>query len=308
MDILNPKVVIGTNSWGSARYEKLMRGSSVGLESFRETVSEAQKCDIALFDTARDYGNGKCPKILGDIDPENIYISSKFTPFRKYKPGRIYKSLEKDLADLHRDYIDVYWLHMPNDIEANLKEIITLYKQGKIKHIGVSNFRLDECKLAKQVLERENIPLYGVQNHYSILCRDWEKNGLLDWCKENNVLFWAWSAIDGGVLAGPMKHSGIFGLMARGKTQKFTPLYKVMKIIGDRHGISLAQVAISYCITKGVVPMCGCRKKTRVDELAKAADIRLTPDEISNIDKTTEAHNLRYMSADIFRFAVRKKQ
>ncbi len=308
MDIFNPKAVIGTNSWGSARYEKVMRGYSVGFESFKNTVSKAKKYDIALFDTARDYGNGKCPKMLGEIGTKDIIISSKFTPFRKYRPGRILKSFARDLDDLKRDYIDIYWLHMPNDIEANLKEIIDLYKQGKIMHIGVSNFNLEECKYAQKILAKENIPLYGVQNHYSILCRDWEQNGLLDWCHKNNVLFWAWSSLEGGVLAGHVKISGIMGFMGSRKMKKFKPLYDVMGETAKRHGISLSQVAIAYCISKGIVPMCGCRKPERVEELAKAADIRLSESEIDEIDNVTASYNLKYIGSDIFRFAVRKKQ
>jgi len=48
-----------------------------------------------------------------------------------------------------------------------------------INHIGVSNFTLEECKRSKDILESHGLPLYGVQNHYSIICRDWEKYGLL---------------------------------------------------------------------------------------------------------------------------------
>ena len=46
-------------------------------------------------------------------------------------------SLEKDLQDFGRKYVDIYWLHLPSDIEKNLKEIITLIKEGEIKHVGI---------------------------------------------------------------------------------------------------------------------------------------------------------------------------
>lgn len=58
--------------------------------------------------------------------------------------------------------------------------------RGGVKYIGISNFSLEECKLAKSILEKAGIPLYGVQNHYSIISRKWEEEGLLDRCKENN--------------------------------------------------------------------------------------------------------------------------
>ena len=65
---------------------------------------------------------------------------------------RLRKSLMKDLDDFKREYVDIYWLHLPTDIEEHLNEIIELYKEGKIKHIGVSNFTLEECKRSKDIL------------------------------------------------------------------------------------------------------------------------------------------------------------
>ena len=73
---------------------------------------------------------------------------------------------------------------MPNDITQYMDELMELYKEGKNENIGASNFNLQECKLAKEVLDKSNIPLYGVQNHYSLIDREWQKNGLLSWCKE----------------------------------------------------------------------------------------------------------------------------
>ena len=97
-----------------------MRGNAVGMEGFRATVYAARRNGITIFDTARDYGNGKCPKILGELATDEICISSKYTPFRKYRKGQVFDAVEKDLRDFQRNYIDIYWLHMPNDIEKNL--------------------------------------------------------------------------------------------------------------------------------------------------------------------------------------------
>ena len=71
--------------------------------------------------------------------------------------GWVRKSLMKDLDDFKRDYVDIYWLHLPTDIEDHLLEIIELYNEGKIKYVGVSNFTLEECKKSKDILEKHNI-------------------------------------------------------------------------------------------------------------------------------------------------------
>ena len=158
MDILKPTAVIGTNAWGSALYEKAMRGSAVGDDVLRDAMKMAQEKDIPLYDLARDYGLGKAQKMIGDFGTDDIIISAKYTPFTHYKPGCVRKSLMKDLDDFKREYVDIYWLHLPTDIEEHLNEIIELYKEGKIKHIGVSNFTLEECKRSKDILVDSRIP------------------------------------------------------------------------------------------------------------------------------------------------------
>ena len=176
MDINNPKAVIGANSWGSAAYGKLLRGSSVDDETLKQTIAAAKERDLLIFDLAQDYGLGKAQKMIGEFGTEGIFLSSKFTPTKKYTPGQVRRSLERDLTEFRREYVDIYWLHLPMDIEENLAETVELYREGKIHNIGISNFTLEECRTAKSVLDRAGVPLYGVQNHYSLINREWEKN------------------------------------------------------------------------------------------------------------------------------------
>ena len=226
-----------------------------------------------------------------------------------YKPGQVRKSLMKDLSDFKRDYVDIYWLHLPTDIEEHLEEIITLYQEGKIRHIGISNFTLEECKRSKAILDAHGIPLYGVQNHYSILCREWEKNGLLDWCKENNVLFWGWAVLEEGMLVDPrIRKSSPMKFTFNRKVKKLTPLYKVMIRVAERHDIKVPQVAMAFCATKGVVPMVGCRKPEQVMDLAQAAAVRLTEKEMEKLEKAADKANVQIMGADIFRAFVLKER
>ena len=310
MDILKPTAVIGTNAWGSALYEKAMRGSAVEDDVLRDAMEMAQEKDIPIYDLDRDYGLGKAQKMIGDFGTDDIIISAKYTPFTHYKSGCVRKSLMKDLDDFKRDYVDIYWLHLPTDIEDHLKEIIELYREGKIKHIGISNFTLNECKKSKAILDKAGIPLYGVQNHYSIICREWEKNGLLHWCKENNISFWGWAVLEEGLLVDPRipKKSAMKFAFKR-KVRKLTWLYKVMIKVAERHDIKVPQVAMAFCATKGVVPMCGCRKPEQVAELAEAAQVVLTRGEIKRLEEAADRANVKIMGADIFRpFVLKSKK
>ena len=305
------KAVVGTNAWGSALYEKALRGSAVDEETLRETIREAVKHDLVMFDTAQDYGFGKGQKIIGELCPAEIMISAKYTPMSgKYVRGQVRKSLEKDLTDFKREYVDVYWLHLPNAIEENLKEIAQLYREGKIKNIGISNFNLTECRKAKDVLDAENIPLYGVQNHYSLISREWETKGVASWCKENDIAFWAWAVLEEGILVPPKKEEkkSLMKLIFAGKRRKLAPLYRELQEIGGSHRITAAQVAMAYVANKGIIPICGCRKPYQIKQLYEAVQTVLDDSEMKRLETVAEQINVRVLSADMFRFAVKRKK
>lgn len=309
MNIRKPLAVIGANSWGGSVYGKIVRGSSVSRETLMDCVETAKQLDLLIFDLAQDYGLGKAQKLIGAFGTKDIYLSSKFTPFGKYKKGQVRKSLNRDLSEFKRDYVDIYWLHLPVDIEQNLNEMIELYNEGKIHYIGISNFNLDECKRAKRILSSASVPLYGVQNHYSLLNCEWEKEGLISWCKENNILFWAWAVLEEGMLTDPnIKGSkSIMKMMFDRKKKQLEPLYAHMKEIGESHNLNIPQVSMSFCASKGIVPVCGCRKPYQIKELSEAAKIMLTENEISALQREADKTNVKILSADMFRFMAKKQ-
>ena len=117
-----------------------------------------------------------------------------------------------------------------------MAELIELYQEGKIENIGVSNFNLQECKLAKSILDKTGIPLFGVQNHYSLIDREWEKNGLLAWCMENGIQFWAWAVLEEGVLTGPKQNGEKFAIMKAiysRKRRKLNRLFAFIREVGE---------------------------------------------------------------------------
>lgn len=310
MENIIAKAVIGTNSWGGKMYGKAVRGSYVEDSVIKEAMAEAEKQGLKIYDLARDYGLGKAQKMIGEFGTENIILSAKYTPFTHYKKNCVRRSLEKDLSDFKRDYVDIYWLHLPTDIEQHLNEIIELYNEGKIKHIGISNFDLEECKLSKRILDNAGIPLYGVQNHYSLISREWEKNGLIDWCKENNISFWAWAVLEEGMLTDPRVKTkfSLMKLYMNRQKKKMHDLYRVMIAISKRHGITVPQVAEAYCVNKGIVPICGCRKPNQVRELAEAVEVKFSSKEMQLLEKTADLSGAKVLGHDLFRFAVLKKR
>ena len=310
MSIEYPSAVIGTNSWGSKAYGKMVRGSYVPEDTIRAAMSSADELGLKVYDLARDYGFGEAQKMIERFGTENIIISAKYTPFSGYKPGCVRRSLEKDLSDFCRSYVDIYWLHLPTDIEPHLREIITLVKEGKIRHVGVSNFNLEEFQKAARILGEAGIPLYGVQNHYSVISREWEKNGLLGWCRENHISFWAWAVLEEGMLTVPRVKTkrSIMKMIFNRQKRKLKELYQAMIEISKVHGITVPQVAIAFTADKGIVPICGCRKPKQVEELAQAVKIQLTPEEISRLEQAADRVNAKIMGPDLFRPFVKKEK
>lgn len=287
----------------------MIRGSVVDHDTLKEAMKAAVKSNLLFVDSARDYGFGKGPKLIGMCCPDEIKISSKYTPFTKFKPGQVRESVDKDLHDFGRTSIEVYWLHMPNDIPRYMEEMVALYREGKIENIGVSNFNLEECKLAKSILDEAGIPLFGVQNHYSLIDREWEKNGLLSWCKENGIQFWAWAVLEEGVLTGPKQKDEKFAIMKAiysRKRRKLNRLFALMEQVGAEHDMTIPQVAISFVANKGIVPICGCRKPYQVEQLGVAADTKLSEAEMKDLEAASDELNVKILGSDMFRFAVRK--
>ena len=79
-----------------------------------------------------------------------------------------------------------------------------------------------------------------------------------------------------------------------------------MQEVGDRHGLTIPQVAISFVANKGIVPICGCRKPYQVEQLGAAADTKFSEAEMKELEAASDALNMKILGPDLFRFAVRK--
>lgn len=301
-----PACVIGTNSWGSRAYERLVRGSYVDDRVIASTVDTALAAGLDVFDTAEDYGLGYAQRLMGRLRATRIFrVSAKYTPTGRYKPGQVHAAFDKDCQDLGTSFVDYYWLHLPNDVDANLMEVIDLYQHGRVGRVGISNFNLQETRHAKRFLEVHEVPLYGVQNHFSLLDRSEERSGMLAWCRENGVSFWGWAVLEEGFLAGTKRPRTMFDVVWRRKLAKLGPLYETMGEVGGDHGLSVAQVAVAYCVAKGVVPVCGCRKPYQVEQLVQGAEVALDGGEVGRLERAADATGVTLLRSDEFRFAVR---
>ena len=153
-----PPLALGAWSWGTgmAGGDQVF-GNHYFEDDLRPVFDKAMEKGLTLWDTAAVYGEGTSERILGnfvkDVPREDVLISTKFTP-QIAGPGddAMEKMLEGSLSRLHTDYVDIYWIHNPMDVERWTKDLIPLAKSGKIRKIGVSNHNLAEIKRAQEIL------------------------------------------------------------------------------------------------------------------------------------------------------------
>lgn len=295
-----PKIALGTWSWGVGKAGgNQVFGNYLEAEDLRPVFEEAMKNGLNLIDTAFVYGMGESEKIIGefiaDVSREDVILSTKFTPqFTKEEVEPVRKMLDGSLERLGTDYVDLYWIHNPADVEKWTPYLIPLVKEGKIGKVGVSNHNMEQIKKAEKILSAEGIHLSAVQNHYSLLYRSSEDAGIIDFCREKGIDFFAYMVLEQGALSGKYDSKNpIPGESER--AEKYNPMFEhmdglisEMRSIGSKYGASASQVAISWALSKGVIPLIGMTDKKQVAEAAGAAKLKLTADEYSALEKMAQ--------------------
>ena len=295
------KIALGTWAWGAGAFGgDAVFGSNTDVENLKPVFEAAMKAGLNLWDTAAVYGMGESEKILGTFvaseKREDVEVSTKFTP----QLAEVYEnSVEKmALASIERmgcDYIDIYWIHNPMDVERWTPGLIPLLQSGKVKRVGVSNHNIAEIRRANEILGEAGFKVSAVQNHFSLLYRSSEKGGVLDYCKENGIEFWAYMVLEQGALSGKYnKENPLPEESDRGK--KYNPvlpqleaLTNEMTAIGKKYGASCSQIGIAWAIAKGTLPIIGATKERHVVEAAEAADIELTAEEVARLEALADA-------------------
>ncbi|MDE5985539.1 MAG: aldo/keto reductase [Eubacterium sp.] len=297
-----PKVALGAWSWGTGAVggDKVF-GNHLSQDDLKSVFENAIKNGLNLWDTAAIYGEGSSETILGnfikDIRREDIIISTKFTPqIASESANPIQTMLNESKERLNTNYIDIYWIHNPMDVEKWTPLVIPLAKSGQIKQIGVSNHNLNEIKRVNEILGKEGLKISAVQNHFSLLHRSSEKAGILEYCKENDITFYAYMVLEQGALTGKYNMENPFP-KGSGRAESYNNSLKELEIlieelrnIGIKYNVSPAQTAAAWAIAKGTIPIIGVTKVHQVEEAYQAANIVLTENEVNTLqilaDKT----------------------
>lgn len=291
---VNP-IGLGTNAVGGHNLYP-----NLNEEQGKDVVRAAIDNGVTLLDTAFIYGPGRSEELVGEVvkeyDRKDVVIATKGAHYFEgddtklsNDPEFIKEQVENSLKRLQTDYIDLYYIHFPDEETPKDKAVAALQElkeAGKIKAIGVSNFTLDQLKEANK---NGNVDV--IQHEYNLLNR--ENEHILEYTAEHNITFIPYFPLAAGLLAGKYDENTTFDDLRASKPdfqgEQFKEnLKKVNKLrdIAKEHNVDVAHIVLAYYLTKPsldvIIP--GAKRNEQVIDNLKTLDVQLTEDNIKQIE------------------------
>ncbi|HBI3488161.1 TPA: aldo/keto reductase [Staphylococcus aureus] len=290
-------IALGTNAVGGHNLYP-----NLDEEQGKDVVRQAINHGINLLDTAYIYGPERSEELVGEVvkeyPREQIKIATKGSHefdenqevHQNNQPEYLKQQVENSLKRLQTDYIDLYYIHFPDDNTPKDQAVAALQElkeQGKIKAIGVSNFTLDQLKEANK-----DGCVDVVQLEYNLLHR--ENEAVLQYCVDHLITFIPYFPLASGILAGKYDENTKFS-DHRTTRRDFIPgvfeenvrRVKALESLAAAHQTSIANIVLAFYLTRPAIDVIipGAKRAEQVIENIKAADIVLSDDEIQYIDE-----------------------
>jgi aryl-alcohol dehydrogenase-like predicted oxidoreductase len=288
--------------WGSAKDE-----AQKVYNAFREAGGN-------FVDTANVYTNGSSESFLGEFmkgHRESIVLATKYT---NSGPGtdpnaagnqrkNMMQAVDASLKRLQTSYIDLYWVHIWDQItpvEEVMRGLDDLVRQGKILYAGISDAPAWWIAQANTLATlRGWSPFVGLQIEYSLVERTVERE-LIPMANAFKLGVTAWSPLSGGVLTGKYHgHSSAEegGRMSSDMMKEFLPEEKraaaivaAVKTVADETGRSMAQVALAWLRYRSVpvIPIIGARKLSQLQDNLASLDVSLSAEQVKALDEASQ--------------------
>ncbi len=290
---------IGVMSWSQSKLWGY--GADLGVGDVRGAFQAALEAGINLFDTAEIYGSGRSETILGKLVAESgaeIVVATKYAPLPwRFTAGALRKALDKSLARLGLEQVDLYQIHMPGGLVRQEKlwdALADTVHEGRTRYVGVSNYSAEQMLRAHETLARRGVQLISNQVEYSLVHRSPEVDGLLDACRELNVTLIAYSPLGRGVLNGKYKPGSsandgrrFYRQFGDDRLARVKPIIETLEAIGAQYGgKSPAQVALNWLARQPqVLPIPGAKHAGHVRSSAEALTWQMSDEEAARLDQ-----------------------
>lgn len=261
--IILPKIGFGTAGFGGRLMPNFRRD-----KHFLAILRSALELGYTHFDTAEFYALGHSEELLGrairdlNISRECLFMTTKVWPIN-LNYHRLLGACERSLRRLKMEYIDLYLIHIPNyfvPLSETFRALNQLVKQGKVKYIGVSNFKMHLLREAQGLAES---PIVTNQIPYSLFERAYLKAGIIDYCREKDILITAYS---------PLRHQNV-------KSNK------TVVAIANEHGATPHQIALAWLVTQNrVIAIPTSQDPNHQKENLEAVNIILSEAEIEQLN------------------------
>ncbi|HEX3758002.1 MAG TPA: aldo/keto reductase [Kofleriaceae bacterium] len=293
-------------------------GPSNDEDSLR-ILHEVVECGVTMIDTADVYGRGHNETLIGkflashrpDVVAGRVQISTKCGIDRpadasyarriNNHPQYIRACCEASMRRLGVERIDLYYIHRADpavDIAETMGCLADLVAQGKLAHVGLSEVSAATLRRACQVH-----PVTALQTEYSLWTRDVEHE-ILPTARALGVGFVAYSPLGRGMLTGRITSTET---LAEGDFRRSNPrfagdnlahnlgLVKTVQVVAARHAATLGQVALAWLLSRDdkLVPIPGTRRSSYLHENLAAIDLKLTADDLAELDRAMPASEVR---------------
>jgi aryl-alcohol dehydrogenase-like predicted oxidoreductase len=255
-----------------------------------DTIHRALDLGITFIDTADSYCKDESDKhhnekliykalqtYKGDVS--NVIIATKGGLMRPNQnwtqngnPQHLRETIRVSFEALGgKKPIDIWQYHSPDPkytIEESLKAAKEAVEEGLIRFVGVSNFSVEQIKKARDVVD-----IVSVQNQYSPWQRQPESDGVLEYCEQEKLTFLPWSPF-----GGMRRHAGLQDM-------------PVLAKLAQEKGLSVYCIVLAWLRSKSpcILPIPGASKASSVEDSVKAINVKLSTEEVANIDKETSS-------------------
>jgi len=302
------ELCLGTMTFGAQGFWQVMGGlQQIDVNTL---VKESFNAGINFYDTANVYSLGQSEQLLGDairqvgLPRDEIIVATKSTGIVDESPnGRgqsrfhIFNAVDASLKRLQLDHIDLYQIHGFDPLtpfEESLSALNDLVRAGKIRTLGLCNLAAWQIMKALSISRHNHWAEFAsVQAYYSIAGRDLERE-VMPLVEDQKLGLMIWSPLAGGYLSGKFRRNSLTPDESRRSTFDFPPLDKekafacidAMEPIAKNHGVSIAQVALAWILSKRSVStiIIGARKLEQLKDNIASTKLTLNEDELQSLD------------------------